>query len=891
MSLENQINTIFKIYPWALDAVLIEAVKIQGASNTLITQAISNLKTGEDLDPDKLANEVLAAFKENKSLVAAKKLSARTNSLLSKLVSSADPIGGFAGAIEEIAWSARDVTDAAADGTRRIRGLGGALRGIDLAALSLAGSATLLKIMLNFARDQEKTARIMIDYGLIATDQSIYRTLRDNFAGIGLSQAEAMTLLGNYGKTISSLANDSVSGFTNFSDFVESYSKNDSLGRFGYRGRELMVRLAEEATLLNSLNEITELNATAKLRISKGFQTSAALATRYAELTGQQRDNLLDMRRTALSDSDAIIAFNKNAQYMSETYGEGATERARTSFGQLSMLLPMLGEDISKGLLDGLTRAQMDVNINESAIDNISSEIFRQFQILGPEIANMVSEIFTTSITGSYTSPDQLTTDWQKLIIAIQNVPPLETYTPENEGAVQIQAMAQVVPDAFTKASGADLTARIETIAETITGGADDAVIAMDSMRTSLLEMYDSMTPSIGNINTGFSKLTSLFGYLAGMSDEEITDISRVVEQRNETSRSAATQESIRRRSVMEQIEGMTPAEAQTFMEDYARRSGYSYTGTGFVPLNIRDSTAEEIQALQREGGILAFIGKGEGSYAASNRGTINNTIVGSTMNTIRNGKSLTDMTFAEIFMLQSIDDAANPNRLFAVGRYQIIPETMQEIWPHSGLKLTDKFTPENQDKLGTLLLVGAEDGYTKRRNLSAYIRGESDNLEAAMLDFAMEWASAPDPRTGMSYYGSGNRASHSVQEVATALQAARADYAASRSLVTAETITPSNTAPTLTPTETVPPRPWMWNGYIPSSPRSAQSIWDRQYGATHNTDGTPKNTGDSDTINTEEDIDNVIRELTVTNPAIVEEALKLVEEFRRQNSTLELTR
>ena len=73
-----------------------------------------------------------------------------------------------------------------------------------------------------------------------------------------------------------------------------------------------------------------------------------------------------------------------------------------------------------------------------------------------------------------------------------------------------------------------------------------------------------------------------------------------------------------------------------------------------------------------------------------------------------------------------------------------------------------------------------------------------------------------------------------------------------------------------------------MWNG---------QSIWDRQYGATHNTDGTPKNTGDSDTINTEEDIDNVIRELTVTNPAIVEEALKLVEEFRRQNSTLELTR
>lgn len=882
MSLENQINTIFKIFPWALDAVLVEAVKVQGADNILITQAISNLKTGENLNPDKLAKEVLKAFKENTALEAVKKTASRTNSILSKLTNSSDPIGGFAGLVEETAWAARELTDESADSTKRIRYVGNVLRGIDIAALGLAGSATLLKMMLNFAQEQEKTTRAIIDYGIIATDQNIYSILRDNFAGIGMSQAEAISALGGYGKIITSLSADSVSGFTDFSEFVEDYGKNNTAERFGYRGRDLLVRLADEAKFLTRFNEITELNDESKQTISRGFQTSTALATRYAELTGQQRDGLLEMRQAALEDTDAMIAFNKNSQYMAETYGAGSAERARTSYGQLAMLLPMLGEDISKGLMDGLTRAQSDIIFNESAIDNIQTEIFRQFQILGPEIANMVSEMFSTSITGSYTNPDQLTKDFQDLLIAIRAVPPLQSYSPENEGAVQLQAMAQLVPDSFLTARGEASTARISTI-QNIIAGSDDAISAMDNMRRSLLEMYDGLTLDIGDVNTAFSRLTDIFGMVAGMSKDEIEAIAEPIRQRNIQRRVAADQSAINRRAIIQQIEGMTPTEAQQFIEEYARNAGYEIGGSGFRPINISDSTAEEIQAFNSEGGILSFIGKGEGSYAASNRGTQNGRIVGSDMNTVRNGKSLTDMTFEEIFMLQSITDPDNPNRLFAVGRYQIIPGTMQEIWPHSGLKLSDKFTPENQDKLGTLLVAGADDGYRKRGNLSAYIRGESDDLEAAMLDFAMEWASAPDPRTGNSYYGSGNSASHTVQEVATALRAARADYAANRSLVVAETVIPSNTIPSVTETQAVEPRP---AGH-------AGNNWDRRYNATHNTDGTPKNITESEPINTtdEDTGSDEIRSLTINDPEIAEIAVRLAAEIKRQNSGLEMTR
>lgn len=160
---------------------------------------------------------------------------------------------------------------------------------------------------------------------------------------------------------------------------------------------------------------------------------------------------------------------------------------------------------------------------------------------------------------------------------------------------------------------------------------------------------------------------------------------------------------------------------------------------------------------------ILDFISKGEGGYNSSNRGTRNNEIVGSTNDTMINGRPLTESTIGEIM-------AAQAEGLFAVGRYQFIPETFASAVRDAGIPEDTVFTPEVQDRLGLQLLLG-----TKRPELAAYLKGESDNLEAAMLEFSKEWASVPNPQTGKSYYeGTGNKASHTVEETAAILQSAR---------------------------------------------------------------------------------------------------------------------
>lgn len=175
------------------------------------------------------------------------------------------------------------------------------------------------------------------------------------------------------------------------------------------------------------------------------------------------------------------------------------------------------------------------------------------------------------------------------------------------------------------------------------------------------------------------------------------------------------------------------------------------------VPYQVSSYTASQ------SGDILDFISKGEGDYNSSNRGTRNNKIVGSTNNTFINGNPLAESTIGEIMQAQK-------EGLFAVGRYQFIPSTFRIVVDQLGIPEDAVFTPELQDRMGLQLLMG-----NKRPKLAAYLRGEDVDVNTAMLEFAKEWASVPDPNTGKSYYaGTGNNALHSVQETRAMLESAR---------------------------------------------------------------------------------------------------------------------
>ena len=202
----------------------------------------------------------------------------------------------------------------------------------------------------------------------------------------------------------------------------------------------------------------------------------------------------------------------------------------------------------------------------------------------------------------------------------------------------------------------------------------------------------------------------------------------------------------------------------------YAMPSFPSFSMGGFAPAMGLQVNLPEMAA----GGLLDFIASGEGGYNSMNQGTSGGRIVGSTHNSkAKVGKNLTDMTVAEIIKRQDyLMNPRNPQEsdygLFAVGRYQVIPGTMKSIVKTMGIDMNAKFDKALQDKIGMGLIQH------KRPYAWKYIKGEHNDKNGAMKELAREWASLPDPATGRSMYGGGNASSHTVAEVAAALDAAR---------------------------------------------------------------------------------------------------------------------
>ena len=146
--------------------------------------------------------------------------------------------------------------------------------------------------------------------------------------------------------------------------------------------------------------------------------------------------------------------------------------------------------------------------------------------------------------------------------------------------------------------------------------------------------------------------------------------------------------------------------------------------------------------------------------------------------------KDLTKYTIGEI---QQFQDRGRDSKgqLWATGRYQIIPDTLDGLLKKANINSSDKYNEENQNKLGLQLLANRS---SIRKYITQEIADTKENLESASLSMAKIWASIGVPYTmkgrygtiqkNQSYYaGGGDKASESTEEVQKALKDLRNSY------------------------------------------------------------------------------------------------------------------
>ncbi|RTL04740.1 hypothetical protein EKK58_09820 [Candidatus Dependentiae bacterium] len=200
-------------------------------------------------------------------------------------------------------------------------------------------------------------------------------------------------------------------------------------------------------------------------------------------------------------------------------------------------------------------------------------------------------------------------------------------------------------------------------------------------------------------------------------------------------------------------------------------RDAYN-NGKHYIPPHTTNVTTKvkSTPAVKYKDNLADTIGKGEGSWYSFNRGKSGDS---------PNEKLNENITIQEIRNRQALPQG-DKRRLFAVGKYQIIPSTLEEAVVKLRLDPNTKFTPEVQEYIFRQYLMKI-----KSPSVYKYITGASDNLEGAQLRLAQEFASIGIPRDiagktkGQSYYAGvgNNKASISPDTVARQLDAQRKRY------------------------------------------------------------------------------------------------------------------
>ena len=160
----------------------------------------------------------------------------------------------------------------------------------------------------------------------------------------------------------------------------------------------------------------------------------------------------------------------------------------------------------------------------------------------------------------------------------------------------------------------------------------------------------------------------------------------------------------------------------------FERRRGAGYGGGMPVEFDLQGLLNQE--NFPDFGGLAELVRGGEslgsGLYNAFNGGTTDTA----------GEMDITSKTIGEMEQMQADGD------VFAVGAYQFTPNVLTEARVYSGLSKDDIMTPENQDRLFWGMLLSGR----KRPSLAAYLTGQSDDLNAAHEDLALEFAAIQGP-------------------------------------------------------------------------------------------------------------------------------------------------
>ena len=379
------------------------------------------------------------------------------------------------------------------------------------AGKGIAGMAAFSGALAPIIMAQEKNLRAMLEYGMMF-DRGLpgATEMRGAAANMGMSVSEMLKGLDGMRHVFvngeGSLADNSLY-FNNFVGNLASASRNDQgFNQFGLVGTQFIKEMGNVTKMFFEQGEMSELNIPTRRRITKTFEDTQKIALAMAEMTGINREQLINSGLDAQGRDEMKGNLLRNKAILEEKYGEGVTVQMQLNADFLNGLFKEMLPDLADGMDQTLTGFVRMLPTTDNVLMSVPQEINEILALGGTEVTKSYVSLVESLKDGSNrVEVANRFKEFVRLAREIPNAPAVGDATLDS--VLRLKNAAEVIPDAFVESTSDAIQKRVD-LADAKTEEADNSVEAVEATKVGMRMLQHKIVPGYENLGGIFASTT-----------------------------------------------------------------------------------------------------------------------------------------------------------------------------------------------------------------------------------------------------------------------------------------------------------------------------------------------------------------------------------------------
>ncbi len=537
------LNLIEQLPEWATDSTLMNLVTTEGRSLDDHMREVNKVAKSLGLKEVQVNIHDFIGQKKRENTKIDKFLAGVRREVDDALsIRATDPIRGFSEIAElggrMFAGAGEKVDDYASNfNTKWSKALKAGGTTAKYAGKAITGMAAFGGALAPIIMGQERNLRAMLDYGMMFENGLDGATeMRGAAADLGMSVQEMLKANDSMRHVFVNQENGIASGalaFNKFTANLASQSRNDQgFSQFGLIGTKFQEEMGNVTKMFFELGEQTVLNQHTRKRIKETFTNTQKIALAMAELTGVNRNEMIQSGLDAQGREESRLSLLRNKNLLEEKYGDGSTVQMQLNADFINGMVKQMLPDFADGIDETISGVFRMLPETENVLMSIPQGLNEALAVGGSGVTNS----FVYLIEGIKDRVDRKELalrfrDFAKTAKNMQTVPAVGDETLDS--ANKLKNLASVIPTTFMDATDSQIMDTIEK-ATAAAEAADDSIETVESVKVGMRKLQDQVVPGYKKLGGIFATTTEdlkVFknflqdaGFIKKINDTSVTD-------------------------------------------------------------------------------------------------------------------------------------------------------------------------------------------------------------------------------------------------------------------------------------------------------------------------------------------------------------------------------